>query len=91
MSNLTIQAVYEKYQHIDHLLIDRDWLPDDYVGAILFDLWQAIRNSQIAPLAGKLYWISGTSVLASGGTSGLPPGVAAGRRCGRETTNITST
>jgi len=40
-----ITQVYNKYEHLDELLCDKSWLPDDSVGAILYDLWRAIRSA----------------------------------------------
>ena len=34
---------YEKYKHLDHLLSDKEWLADNFEGAILYDLWQNIK------------------------------------------------
>ena len=39
-----VKEVYEKFKHLDFLLSDLKWLPDDMRGWILFELWQAIRN-----------------------------------------------
>ena len=43
-----IQAVYEKYRHLDQLLSDAVWtrdnIGDDVRLSILYDLWQAIKS-----------------------------------------------
>ena len=36
--------VYYKYKHLDYLLSDRQWLPEDLLGDILLDLWMAVRE-----------------------------------------------
>ena len=41
----SVQKIYEKYAYIDDLLSDELWLPDNMIGYILYDLWQAIRDS----------------------------------------------
>ena len=38
--------VFDKYKHMDHLLSDSEWLPDNIQGQIVFDLWQAIKAAQ---------------------------------------------
>ena len=43
-TKMTIQEVYEKYEHLDRLLSDKEFLPDDPRGHILYDLWQAVRT-----------------------------------------------
>lgn len=42
-----LSAVYKRYEHMGELLCDRKMLPDDLRGKILYDLWQAVRESQI--------------------------------------------
>jgi hypothetical protein len=41
-----MNEVYEKYKHLDHLLSDKGWLPEGFMGAILWDLWQAVKAEQ---------------------------------------------
>jgi len=55
---MTISEVFEKYKHLDQLLSDRKWLPDTFIGSILFDLWQAVKVNQEA--------VSESSVEGSG-------------------------
>ena len=43
---MAIQQVFAKYKHMDHLLSDEKWLPDSIQGQIVFDLWQAIKESR---------------------------------------------
>ncbi len=43
---MTIKEVFEKYKHLDRLLIDKEWLPGNWQGRILYDLWQVIRDAQ---------------------------------------------
>jgi len=41
---MTIQEVYEKYAHLDHLLSDPQWLADGGLQqGVLFDLWQTVK------------------------------------------------
>ncbi len=42
------KEVYEKYKHLDALLSDRVWTRADSTlrGEILYDLWQAVKESQ---------------------------------------------
>jgi hypothetical protein len=49
----SLEAVYEKYKHLDHLLSDAEWLTvsDDRAAPnlqahILYDLWQAVRSAR---------------------------------------------
>lgn len=43
-----VNAVYEKYRHLDELLSDADWLDmKDFRSRILYDLWSAIREESI--------------------------------------------
>lgn len=43
---MTIKEVYEKYKHVDYLLVEKYWLEDSRtVPDILYDCWQAIRNA----------------------------------------------
>ena len=39
-----IEAIWQRYKHLDYLLSDRDWLLDESVlNNIFYNLWQAIR------------------------------------------------
>lgn len=40
---LTIDEIWEKWRHLDHLLSDRDWIGDNPRQEILYDLWQAVK------------------------------------------------
>lgn len=40
---MTIEKVYGKYEHLDNLLSDKEWLPRNCLGEIIFDLWCAIK------------------------------------------------
>ncbi len=44
---MTIEEVYEEHKHLDHLLSDKEWLPDTQLGMILYDLWQAIKEKVV--------------------------------------------
>lgn len=39
-----INAIYDKYKHLDSALCDRAWLGETIISQILYDLWQAVRN-----------------------------------------------
>ena len=39
----SIQAVYEKYKHLDKVLCYEQWTHDTLPGTILHDLWRAIK------------------------------------------------
>ena len=68
---MTIPEVFEKYKHLDQLLSDREWLPDTFIGSILFDLWQAAKVNQEA--------VSESGVEAPGCYSkALPTGLPTG-------------
>lgn len=57
LSTKEIEHVYEKYKHLDHLLSDRQWLPEGFPGDILLDLWLVIRKvaqQEIAKLQKEL-------------------------------------
>ena len=42
-----IEAVWQKYKHLDYLLTDKGWLAGDILlQVILYDLWQAIRRDE---------------------------------------------
>ena len=41
---MTIKEVFKKYEHLDYLLRDKDWLEGRITDIVLYDLWQAIRN-----------------------------------------------
>ena len=38
-----IQAVYEKYKHLDKVMSDPAWTEDSPVSQLLYDCWQAIK------------------------------------------------
>ena len=38
-----IQAVYEKYKHLDQFLCDERWAHDSLPGTMLYDCWKAIK------------------------------------------------
>lgn len=40
-----IQTVYEKYRHLDALLSNEKLLSHEFCEKMLFDLWQAIKES----------------------------------------------
>ena len=42
-SNMTVEKVYGKYRHLDNLLSDKEWLPRNSLGEIIFDLWCAVK------------------------------------------------
>ena len=44
---MVIQEVYEKFKHLDQLLSDKEWLwlANNLLYAILYDLWQAIKEA----------------------------------------------
>lgn len=39
-----INDVYEKYKHLDSALCDREWLGEQLLSKILYDLWQVVRR-----------------------------------------------
>ena len=39
----TARDVYEKYRHLDQLLVDEEWLPDNFLATILKDCWDAVK------------------------------------------------
>jgi len=41
---MTALEAWNKYQHLNLNLSDRELLPDSFWGSIIFDLWQAIKN-----------------------------------------------
>lgn len=41
--------VREQYRHLDALLCDRSLLPEELVGQILYDCWQAIKQDAACP------------------------------------------
>ena len=42
-----INEVYDRYKHLDGNLSDQRWLEkDNFVGNILYDLWQAIKPKE---------------------------------------------
>jgi hypothetical protein len=48
---MTITEVYEQFKRLDPLLSNKRQLPREPCGAILYDVWQAIKDAQ-APC----YW-----------------------------------
>jgi hypothetical protein len=44
MIKMTALEAWNKYQHLNLNLSDRELLPDSFWGSIIFDLWQAIKN-----------------------------------------------
>ncbi len=42
---MTALEVWEKYQHLDLNLSDRDLLPESFWGSMLLDLWEAIKHT----------------------------------------------
>ena len=38
-----IQAVHEKYKHLDKVLCDQLWAKDTFAGEICYHLWKAIK------------------------------------------------
>ena len=40
---MTAKEAYKKYEHLDELLSDGEWLPEGIVGKIMFDLWCAVK------------------------------------------------
>jgi len=40
---MTILQVYEQYKHVDYLIGDPTWLPENFLGKIIQDLWTAIK------------------------------------------------
>lgn len=74
---MTIKEVYEKYEHIDRLLSDRQWLPDTLQGQIVCDLWQAIEAAAqsedvTADIKSTLDWMVTDANVRRAGT-GLDP------------------
>ncbi|MFH0981898.1 MAG: hypothetical protein V2A79_10195 [Planctomycetota bacterium] len=44
---MTIEETYKKYRHLDQLLSDRERLPASFLGFIIFDLWQAVKEETV--------------------------------------------
>ena len=42
---MTAKEVFEKYEHLDANLSDRELLPDSFWGSIILDLWGAVKES----------------------------------------------
>jgi len=42
---MTIKEVYNKYKHLDKVIMDREWCIMDIKSSILFDLWQTIKEA----------------------------------------------
>jgi hypothetical protein len=49
MKPMTIAEVYAKYQHLDTLLCDADFVGANITSRILYDLWQAVRAHAQTP------------------------------------------
>ncbi len=43
---MTIREVYQEYKHLDYLLSDKKWLPNNQIGYIVYELWQAIKKEK---------------------------------------------
>ena len=41
---MAVKIVYERYKHLDAMLSDRAWLPDNALSQCLYDCWQAIKE-----------------------------------------------
>jgi len=44
MNALSVQEVYDKYKHLDHLLSDKQWLSESPQSQCLHDLWMTIKQ-----------------------------------------------
>ncbi len=42
---MTIQEVYAKYKHLDHVITDKEWAARDFQGHIMYDLWQVVKQA----------------------------------------------
>jgi len=42
---MTALEVWKKYEHLDANLSDRELVPESFWGSIIFDLWNAIKES----------------------------------------------
>jgi len=42
---MTALEAFEKYQHLDANLSDKELLPESFWGSIIFDLWGAVKES----------------------------------------------
>ncbi len=42
---MTVREAWEKYQHLDLNLSDRELVPESFWGSIIFDLWSAIKHT----------------------------------------------
>ena len=43
---MNINECYKKYEHLDHLLSDPQWLADGSLQqGVLFDLWQTVKQA----------------------------------------------
>jgi len=58
MNALSVQKVYDKYKHLDHLLSDRQWLLESPQGQCLYDLWMAVKQESVvkAKYFGGVIW-----------------------------------
>jgi len=45
MNSTPIQKVYEEYLHLDQLLSDTSWLPQNVFANILYNLWKAVKDA----------------------------------------------
>jgi hypothetical protein len=43
---MTIKETWEKFQYLDYLLSDREWIGSNLKDQILYDLWQAIKSNK---------------------------------------------
>lgn len=71
----TTKLIYEKYKHLDNLLSDQAWLPNDLIGKMLYDLWQAVKLEQMPPKQP----VEPTGVTSQNQPSPQPDGSPAGR------------
>ena len=44
---MNIKEVYEKYQHLDYLILDKIWMGETIKDEILFDLWGAVKTEMV--------------------------------------------
>ncbi len=42
---MTVREAWEKYQHLDQCLSDRDLVLESFWGSIIVDLWTAIKHT----------------------------------------------
>ena len=48
---MNLEAVYEKYKHLDPLLSDPEWLGSEFRWLCLGDLWAAVKNAVLTSAA----------------------------------------